>query len=405
MRGSNHRLSAAGAAIMAMLCVSPVDAQGPPILPSTRVVQAGPASLYPAISLRDVGTDSNVYNDGTVPEEDFTYTVTPRLYAVVPIGNTRFIGTGTSDFVYYRTHKDQQSVNAFFEGRYEVVEARFRPFIAAGLSTHRRREGLEIDVRARQSQATITVGADVELTPITALTGWVRRETTSWDRDQQYLGVSLAEQLNYTANILAAGARFRLSPFTSIIAVAEIQRDRFDESPERDADSIRIGPTVEFENGGAFTGQARAGYRSFKPLNVVLPGYAGFAASAALSFIYLDLTRVGIDTTHDVKYSYDPLQPYYLESGVRFRVTQRIVGPFEVIAIGERSLLRHQTLGGTAFVGRRENVTTIGGGVGLHLGERMELTFTLDRNRRASSDPVGRNYERRRVLASASYGL
>jgi hypothetical protein len=29
-----------------------------------------------------------------------TYAVTPRVYAVVPIGNTRFIGTGTGDLVY-----------------------------------------------------------------------------------------------------------------------------------------------------------------------------------------------------------------------------------------------------------------------------------------------------------------
>ena len=173
MRGSNHRLSAAGVAIMAMLCVSPAGAQGPPILPSTRVVQAGPASLYPAISLRDVGTDSNVYNDGAVPRDDFTYSVTPRLYAVVPIGGTRFIGTGTGDFVYYRTYKDQQSVNAFLEGRYEVVEARFRPFAEFSYATHRERQGFEIDIRARQAQSTLTLGAEVELTPITSLTGWV----------------------------------------------------------------------------------------------------------------------------------------------------------------------------------------------------------------------------------------
>ena len=107
-------------------------AQAPPVLPSTRVVQAGPASLYPVVSLRDVGTDSNVYNDGTSPKEDFTYTFTSRMHAVVPIGGTRFVGSGAGDFIYYRTYSDQSSLNAFFSGRYDIVDARVRPFVSDG---------------------------------------------------------------------------------------------------------------------------------------------------------------------------------------------------------------------------------------------------------------------------------
>src|SRR5262245_11594151 len=93
-----HRRIAASAIVLAVWSTEKVDGQVRPVLPSTRVVQAGPASLYPAISLRDVGTDSNVYNEGTSPKEDFTYTVTPRLFAVVPVGGTRFVGTGRGDF-------------------------------------------------------------------------------------------------------------------------------------------------------------------------------------------------------------------------------------------------------------------------------------------------------------------
>jgi len=388
-----------------MLSAQHLGAQGPPILPSTRVVQAGSASLYPAISLRDVGTDSNVYNEGASPKEDFTYSVAPRLFAVVPIGSTRFIGTGRGDFVYYRTYKDQQSVNAFLEGRWDVVVAPVRPFAAVSFATHREREGFEIDARARQKQTTVTLGAEVEVTAVTSLTGWVRREDTAWDRNEQYLGVTLSEQLDRTVDILAAGARFRLSPFTSIVAVAEIQRDRFEQSPERDGDSVRIAPTVEFDNGAVITGRARAGYRAFRPLRPGLAGYSGLVSSAALRWILLDLTEVQADAGRDVRYSYDALQPYYLETGVSFRVTQRIAGPFKAIAIGERWQLRHQRVGGTSFDGRRENTTTIGGGVGLRVGDQMEFSFTVDRLKRTSSEPTVRDYERHRVLASVSYGL
>jgi len=405
MRGSVQCLTMASAVLAALLCARPVAAQAPPILPSTRVVQAGPASLYPAIALRNVGTDSNVYNAATAPQEDFTYSVTPRLYAVVPIGHGRFIGTAKGDFVYFRTHKDQQSINAFLEGRYDVVEAPVRPFVAASVATYRDRQGHEIDARVRQRQTAMTLGGEIELTPITSLTGWVQRQNTTWDPNELYRGVSLAEQLDSTADVVAAGARFHVTPLTSIVAVAEIQRDRFEASPERDADSFRVGPTAEFANGGAITGRAQGGYRAFRPLTPGFGGYNGFAGMADVRYEFLDLTQVYVNASRDVEFSYDPLQPYYLETGVGFRVVQHVVGPLEAIAVGERWQLRYQRVGGTSFDGREETLTTIGGGVGFRLGEDMELTFTVDRTARHSSDTITRNYERRRVLASVNYGL
>ena len=379
-------------------------AQAPPVLPSTRVLQAGPASLYPVVSLRDVGTDSNVYNDGTSPKEDFTYTFTSRLHAVVPIGGTRFVGSGAGDFIYYRTYSDQSSLNAYFSGRYDVVDARVRPFVSTTLATHRERQGLEIDARARQTQTMLMFGSDFELTAITSLIAWVRRENIAWDHDEYYDGVSLANQLNSTADVLAAGARFRFTPFTTVTAVAEIQRDRFETSPERDADSLRIAPSVEFDNGSALTGRAQGGYRSFRPLNGALEGYDGLVASAGLRYALFDLTRMYLDGGRDVRASYDPLQPYYLETGLRFRVVQRIAGPVEAVGILERWQLQHQRLGGQSFDGREEHTTTLGGGVGFRMSREMELTFTIDRTERTSSD-LARGYERRRVLASISYGL
>ena len=162
---------------------------------------------------------------------------------------------------------------------------------------------------------------------------------------------------------------------------------------------------MEFANGATISGHAQAGYRIFKPLSAALDEYRGVVASATLGYTFVDYTRVSADLGRDVKYSYDPLQPYYLESGLRFKVIQRIVGPFEVIGIGERWRLTHQQVGGTSFNGRREDTTTVGAGVGLRMSREMEMTFTAERTRRTSTDPLVRNYERRRVLASVSYGL
>ena len=135
-------------------------------------------------------------------------------------------------------------------------------------ATHRERQGLEIDARARQTQTMVTFGSDVELTPSDVADAWVRRENTSWDHDEQYLGVSLAEQLNSTADILAAGARFRLTPFTS--------SDRGRGNPARSFRDV-AGPRCRQLESGAIGGvrQRRGPHRAgagraiavFRPLN------------------------------------------------------------------------------------------------------------------------------------------
>jgi hypothetical protein len=367
-------------------------------------VQAGPASLYPTVSLHDVGTDSNVYREAVAPKEDFTYTFTPRLYAVVPIAAARFIGTAKGDFVYFRTYEDQRTVNGFFEGRFDMMQGQVRPFAAASFGTYRE-QSFEIDEKVRQSQTALTFGSDFEVTAMTSLTVWGRREDYTWDPNARYEGVSLSRQLDRTEESVAAGIRFRLSPFTRIVAEVEFERDRFQQSPDRDADGLRIAPIVEFESGGAITGQARVGYRAFNPLNPALAGYSGFTGSAGLRYTLLESTRFSFDAGQDVRYSYEPLQPYYLESGVRLKITQQIVGPFQIIGLAERWQLRYQRLGGADFDGRQEDTRTIGAGVGLLVNPEMEVTFTIDRTERTSSEPDGRDYERHRVLASVTYGL
>ena len=107
----------------------------------------------------------------------------------------------------------------------------------------------------------------------------------------------------------------------------------------------------------------------------------------------------------DVRFSYDPFQPFYLETGLLFEIRYRVAGPFELIGMGERWQLRHQRIGGASFDGRRENTSMIGGGIGIRVREQVELGFTVDRRERSSSDPLIRNYERQRVLVSVSYGL
>jgi hypothetical protein len=388
-----------------LLCAHEAAAQENFIVPSTRVFQAGPVSFYPQVALRDTGTDSNVFLDSSSPRSDFTYAVTPRLYAVVPVGSTRFIGTGTGDLVYYRTYSDQRSVTAVFEGRYELTSPGFRPFVEMGFASRGDRVGFEIDTRARHTQRTAIVGLDVDVTPMTALTAWAGRSATAYDEDQQYVTFMLADQLNHSRDTAAAGARVRVTPLTTVLIAAEFERDRFEVAPLRNADSVRIGTAIALDTGAALTGNVKGGFRAFTPSYPDVPSFRGLVGTARLHYALPDIVRLDLEANRDLSYSYDPVQPYYMESGARLTATQRVLGPLELIGIAERREIRNQRVGGVAFDGRREVTTALGGGFGIQVQHQTRFTFTYEHTQRTSTEPVGRDYECTRVLGSISYGL
>jgi hypothetical protein len=362
-------------------------------------------SLYPTFAVRDAGIDSNVYNDASGPKGDFTYSLMSRLFVVAPIGNTRFIGTGFGSFVYFQTFKDEQSLNGSFEGRYEVTSPGFRPFVTAGFADRRERRGFEIDARLRQRQKTASAGLDADVTPKTALTAWVAHREIAWDRDAEYLGTLLGEQLDYTSLTFAGGVRVRATPLTTFSLTGELTQDRFDQRPIRDADKLFVGPSVDFDSSAAIAGHVKAGYLRFRPLDPIVASYDGPTAHSSVQITIGNMTRLKIEADRDVDYSYDPILPYYLESGGLVMVSQHIGGPLEAIAIGERRSVRHNRVGESSFNGREEITQTAGGGLAIQLRKELRLEVIYERRQRTSTEPGAREYERRRVYASALYGL
>lgn len=400
------RLNGCFGALGVLMLGSPSFAQTTgPSLPTVAAIQVGPVSVYPWITLRDIGMDSNIFNEAAQPRDDFTFTVTPRVQAALRLGAARFVGTSSADFVYYQIYKDEQSINKLFEGRFDLVTARLRPYVSASRLRTRDRTGFEIDSRARRLETKVTAGLDFQVTSITALTAWARHDDQTYNQGERFLGVNLGDQLDHTSELAAAGMRLAVTPLTTITLAGEIQQDRFKTSPLRNADSVRLAPTVEFASGAALTGRAAAGYRQFTPLDPQLPQYRGFVASAGVGYSFLGVTHVDVQANRDVMYSFDASQPYYLAFGGRVAVSQRIAGPFDLIVLGNRERLRYQPLEGQILEGRIETTTSIGGGVGIHLGERLGFTLTYDRTARKSSDPSRREYDRRRMLGSVNYGL
>jgi hypothetical protein len=389
---------------MLLLGASSLAGQSEP-LTAMPLIQAGPVALSPTLELRDIGVDSNVFNESMEPKDDFTFTVRPGLTASLGTGAVRLIGKGAGGFVYYQTYTDQQSTNGEFEGRIETMSTRLRPYASAGWLQTNERNGYEIDARATRERSSFMGGADFELTAVTALTAWIRRERQTYAEGEQFMGVDLADQLDYTTDLAAAGAKFAVTPITTLTVAVELQRDRFRASPMRDADTIRVAPALRFGTDAAITGHFSAGYRDFNPRDPLLPSYRGFILSAGASYTLLGVTRFDVQGNRDVMYSFDATHPYYLASGGFLTVSQRVGGPFDVIGLGGAQRLRFQDVGGAQLAGGGETTKTLGGGFGIRVGEHLRVTLTYDRTERNSTESSIREYRRSRVLGSVNYGL
>ena len=103
-------------------------------------------------------------------------------------------------------------------------------------------------------------------------------------------------------------------------------------------------------------------------------------------------------------YSFDPATPYFLVTSGRLTVSQRIGGPFDVIAVAGQDRLQYQGVAGLPVAARVDRTRTVGGGVGFRLSPSLRLALIYDRTERVSNELDRRAYERRRLFASATYG-
>ncbi len=391
------------ATVLVLMLASNLFAQEGPSTGAAPLL-AGPVSLYPAIVLRDVGFDSNIRDEPNDPKQDFTFTAEPHLRAVLPFGSWQLTGSATVGFVYYATYKSEQSINRRFEGRFEGTTSRLRPFLAAAFNHTRERSGYEIDARVLRQETTVSTGAEFKLTGITSLTGAYRHDTETYGEGEQVLDTVLANQLNHATDVASAGVRFAFTPLTTISLDVEAQRDRFESSTIRDANSVRIMPAVEFAPDAVVSGHAAAGFRQFSPLDPRVKEFGGFVGAAKLGYVLLDATRLAFEATRDVMYSFDPLNPYFVVTAGRLTVSQGVGGPFDLIAMVGHDRLQYQSVSGVSSAGRVDQTGVVGGGVGVRLGPSLRVTLIYDVTQRTSSDLDLREYRRQRVFGSATYG-
>jgi len=375
-------------------------------------IRFGPLGLSPTLKIANFGTDSNVFNEAVDPKSDFTMTVTPRVQARLRSGRLLLSGALASGLNYYQKSADERSVDYEADGRADVDLGRFRPYASASRIDTRERLNAELDLRAPRVQNSVAAGARVVATPRTGFVFDVRRSTVTFDEASVFNGVALSRTLNSATDVIEGGVELYLTPLTTFSVIASQQRDRFEQSPERDSDTFRVMPSVRFEAPAVIEGSFAIGYRRFDGVDPGLTDYAGVVFKGSLAHTFVERTRLELLLSRDVQYSFELAEDYYLTTGFRVSVTHQLPGAVEVRATGGREHLDYH-LQDTLLDGveldavhepRRDRAEIFGVGAGYRFPQNLRVGLDFEYVRRVSAR-VDRDYDRTRLLGSLTYGF
>jgi hypothetical protein len=392
------------AAFLLLLTAVPAGAQTAD--PDTSTITLGPFGINPSLQLRDIGRDTNVFNERDNPKSDFTMTIVPRFEVVVRPKAMRLTVNTATEYVYYQTYESERSINRSAGVRADFLLARIQPYVLASGTSTTARLNAEVDERARHNDRVYGAGVDVKAGTRTTFGALYRTSRIRYDEGEEFRGQNLAESFDSDIDLIEGSAGVELTPFTRLSVRVSHEEERFALSPDRDADSTRITPTLSFSPDAVIRGSASIGYRRFTPKSSTLPGYGGLVASATLATTVFDRNHIDLTLGRDLRYSYDQATPYYLATGGTATLTTELVGPFDVRGTGQYQFMDYR--GHTSTSGEQgpgdDTLTSYGGGFGYRIRERLRIGINADWTERTSELSDDRGYTARRIYASLTWG-
>lgn len=375
----------------------------PPDPVESATVRLGPIGFNPALLIRDVGRETNVFNEATDPKSDFTATISPRLEIVMHPGPMRFSYTTTSDYVYYQTYKSEGGTNVGSAVRAEFDLGPFTPFASAGFANTRDRLNREIDARARHHDESYAAGTHVQLFDKFFVNAGARRSSTAFDSGADFRGQELQTTLNRTDEALDAGGGLALTPLTSLQVTVSRERSRFEFTPERNSESLRVMPSVTFSPLAILSGTASFGYRRFDGASAQVPDYRGFVSIVTLSTTVKERQHIDATFSRDLQYSYEEDVAEYIETGLTVGWNWQVAGPVDLRLSGGRSRLHYRSPNLTGS-NTDDTAHNYGFSAGWNLRNHLRAALNGDWRGRTSERSVDRTYDSRRIYATLTWG-
>jgi len=381
-------------------------------------LHVGPLYAKPTLQLKELGIDNNVYNTfGDQQLSDFTFTFMPKVDLSVPVAKRAVLqATTAADLVWYAKYAGERSVDPQLKLRGQVFLRRLTVFGERGYVNTRQRPNQEIDVRARHVDEMLTAGVEVAVTPEMTVKVAGHQISTRYEDAAEYDNTSLQRTLNRDTDGLEIKTVYRLTPLTSLAVRYDNLRDRFPLSPGRNSDSFKVMPGVEFKPRALISGNAYVGYRAFTPLDAaVLPEFKGLVAQLGLSYTLLGATTFGVSYNRDLTYSYDELQPFFIDDSVGASLRRALGRRFDALVSADRHAYdykdRLNTRATTIGDGPRIDPTRIdttwnyAASVGYRVSREGRIAVGLSYWRRDSTTRVFRAYDNLRVGTTMTFGF
>jgi hypothetical protein len=371
-------------------------------------IQLGPLSVYPSVRLIDVGIDENVFNDSDNPSDDFTFTLASRALGALRLGENELLFSGGSDYVWFDKYASERSNNAVYAMRFNLSAGRLKPFVGGEYLRTRARVSPEIDARARRVERTAIAGSNFNLTERTAVTVSAEWADSTYELGAHFREARLDTALNDAVRTYSAGVRYAVTPLTTLQVTGNYTEDVFTGSPLRNSKAYSVTPMVEFAPEAAIRGRFTAGFERFVPEDPDLAEHRGVIVEGQLTWSVSSATTFDVAMRRRVNQSYQELEPYYLLTGTRVALTQRVFGPVGVLGSADRQHMSYQwTRGSVAIPGsehRVDTADTFGGGVTVYLGRGFSVLAGAEHTRRHSVEDPRQNYRRTRLLSNVTIG-
>jgi len=363
--------------------------------------------LTPTLSIERIGIDTNVFPGIGEPKSDFTATMTPATTVWVPVARRALLTTQLGlGFVYYKTFKNQRSVNPTVSARGELYARRLTFLVDAGTSTAHSQPNLEIDARVKHVTANVRGGLRLQMLRGLSVEVSTYRNTTSFGDDAAFLGVNLKDTLDRAEEGIRVSVRESLTSLTTVGVIVETRNDRFGRSNDRDAQGYRAVATIDLAAKALISGSAEIGFRHQKPNNPLVPAFRGLVAKVAVANKFGDSFQTNFGWDRDTNYSFDTVQSYYMSNAFSVNVRRQLAGRFDAIVGATRNRASYRVLTGAALdSGRRDLTMTYTVNLGSRLGRDARLGLAVSRTNRTSTLADARQYSATQAGVSFSYGF
>lgn len=263
----------------------------------------GPFRISPYLQIGQIAADTNVFYTAEGRRTDIVANGGPGLRIALPVRRLTAFVDGGANYYWFARSREERRFGGDAGGGLNWKAGGF----SAGISRFYRRSydrpSIEVDRRVLRENWTnhaylnLDAGARLRLEPS------VTSDQSEVPVRTDFLGTDLRRALTQNRYSVQLEVKYRLTPKTDFVLLADNDWNRFPEDERRDSDSNRVAGGFQLTSATRLSGRLLGGARLFRPRAATVPRFWRPYVEARIEWILGDKTRLGGDYRFDTGYS------------------------------------------------------------------------------------------------------